>query len=146
MWYRIRGQITLFRRLYKRDLVIQNIECAILVFVSIKGSIILTTEEEDRLEDMEEDGTNSPDFEGEEEEGAEQELSRLIKEKIARGSLSPESYKDLRRTRRERELRESSLPIPIQVDSGIISSSSSSEPEQETEPESGQDMEEFLEE
>jgi hypothetical protein len=69
MWCKIRGQITLFHQLFKRDLITQNIKCTTFVLTSIKGSIMLTIKEEDKLEDIEEDGTNNLDFE--EEKGAE---------------------------------------------------------------------------
>jgi hypothetical protein len=116
MWCKIKGVITLFRHLYKKDLAITKMEDATLTLAFLKESVMLTTEGdielEDRLKDMEEEDVEPVDLEDEEGE-KERVLSRLIEEKIAQRSSPPESYEDLRRIRHERGLKESSLLILI---------------------------------
>jgi hypothetical protein len=136
MWCRIKGAITLFRRLYKKDLAITKMEDAASTLAFLRESVMPITEGdielEDRPEDMEEEDVEPVDLE--EEEGAKEKLlSRLIEEKLAQRLSPPENHEDLRRIRRERGLKESSLPIAIQVDGRTISSSLTSESKRDIE-------------
>jgi hypothetical protein len=85
MWCKIKGIITLFRHLYKKDLAITKMEDVILTLTFLKESIMLIMEGdielENKLEDIKEEDVEPVNLK--EEEGTKEKLlSRLIKEKL----------------------------------------------------------------